>query len=267
MPGTYRAFFVIYSVFAVLHLGYDTRALSGRPVTPVRPRVDRDTPRISNLGLASVDTKLFVLSPGSKSVCDAQEAPVSGHLPITRSISAIRSDRKRQELVLSLIRYRWKDLGYEIVFLGPRSGYRAMTLSDRRRIEIYARPGDSPMALAYDVAHELGHAFDLEFNNYERRGQWRKMRGISLDTPWFGCNRCPDYSTPAGDFAETFALLLLGPGNYHSLIAPQPTREQAAELAAFCHLESVRYSDIWHGPFLDADPKPASLSRRTLSDQ
>jgi hypothetical protein len=143
------------------------------------------------------------------------------------------SERLRRE-VLALIRFPWKKLGYEIAFMGPRPGYRAMTIADKRRIEIYNRPGDSRLVTAYDLAHELGHAVDLDNNTPERRSRWRELRGINPEAAWFGCNRCPDYNTPAGDFAETFAFLLLGPGNYHSRMALPPTSDQISELAAFC---------------------------------
>jgi hypothetical protein len=148
-----------------------------------------------------------------------------------------REFASRPKAVLGLIHYPWEQLGYSVVFLAPRPGFRAMTISDRHRIEVYMRSGDQPIDLAYDLAHELGHAFDLEHNDPERRTLWCKMRGIDPATPWFGCNRCPDYDTPAGDFAETFAFLLLGPGNYHSRMAPQPSREQVTQLAAFCRID------------------------------
>ena len=95
--------------------------------------------------------------------------------------SAAGHDRKSERLrkkVLGLIRFPWQKLGYDIVFLGPRPGYRAMTISDKRRIEIYNRPGDSPLLTAYDLAHELGHAFDLDNNTSARRNRWRELRGI-----------------------------------------------------------------------------------------
>jgi hypothetical protein len=149
---------------------------------------------------------------------------------------------KRRRAVLALIRYPWKGLGFHIVFKGARLGYRAMTLTAKHRIEVYLRPGDDVTQQAYDVAHELGHAFDLKNNDEERRRKWREMRGIELSTPWFGCDACPDYGTPAGDFAETFAFLLLGPGNFHSVIAPLPTADQIPELAAFCQIEHVSES-------------------------
>lgn len=145
--------------------------------------------------------------------------------------------QRRREQVLALIHYPWEKLGYEVVFLDARPGYRAMTISDKKRIEVYARPGDDAQLLAFDLAHELGHAYDLEHNDGARRDRWRQMRGIDASVPWFGCNRCPDYQTPAGDFAETFALLLLGPQNYHSRIALPPTREEIPLLAEFCGID------------------------------
>ena len=170
-----------------------------------------------------------------------------------------RPDSERlRKAVLGLIRFPWQKLGYEIVFLGPRPGYRAMTISDRRRIEIYNRPGDSPLLTAFDLAHELGHAFDLDHNTPERRSRWRELRGIDPEEAWFGCNRCPDYNTPAGDFAETFAFLLLGPGNYHSRMALPPTKDEIPALAAFCKIKRSKRV-----------PQPRSLMARAgtgLSD-
>jgi hypothetical protein len=151
-------------------------------------------------------------------------------------------EKDRKQAVLALIRYPWEDLGFSIVFMGSRLGYRAMTLTARRRIEVYARPGDGLIQQAYDLAHELGHAYDLKNNNEERRLKWRELRGIDSSIPWFGCDACPDYATPAGDFAETFAFLLLGPGNFHSVMAPVPTASRIPELAAFCHIEHLSES-------------------------
>src|SRR5262245_41975134 len=139
----------------------------------------------------------------------------------------------RNNEALGLISFPWQQLQYKIVFLAPRPGLRAMIFPADRRIEVYARPSDDSRLIAYDIAHELGHAFDMTFNTATTRKQWMKMRGINPNTPWFGCNRCSDFKTPAGDFAETFALLLLGPGNFSGKIALPPTVEQLPELKTF----------------------------------
>jgi hypothetical protein len=139
----------------------------------------------------------------------------------------------RPEAALGLIQIPWQELGYEIVFMPPRPGFRAMTLPKRQRIEIYARPQDDLELLAYDIAHEIGHAIDMTFNTAETRRQWMRLRGINPETAWFGCNRCSDYNTPAGDFAETFALLVCGPKYFRGRIAARPSREQIPALVRF----------------------------------
>jgi hypothetical protein len=152
--------------------------------------------------------------------------------------------------VLNLIHYPWEKLGYDVVFMSARPGFRAMTISDRRRIEIYMRAGEGPLDVAYDLAHELGHAFDLEYNDASRRAAYCVLRGIDPQTPWFGCNRCPDYDTPAGDFAETFAFLLLGPGNFHSRMSPPPALDTIPQLADFCKIEL----GVWYAQMIKAGP-------------
>src|SRR6185369_8418290 len=118
-------------------------------------------------------------------------------------------------------------------FKGPRPGYRAMTMPAQRLIEVYLRPEDEPPLVAYDIAHELGHVIDVTFNTANTRKEWMKLRGINPETPWFGCSRCSDYNTPAGDFAETFALYLRGPQYFKSRIAARPTEAQLSDLSKF----------------------------------
>jgi hypothetical protein len=60
-----------------------------------------------------------------------------------------------------------------------------------------------------------------------------RLRGINPDTAWFGCDRCSDYNTPAGDFAETFALVLCGPKYFRGRIAGKPTPEQISSIVQF----------------------------------
>jgi hypothetical protein len=136
------------------------------------------------------------------------------------------------ESALSLIQIPWQKLGYEIVFMPPRAGFRAMTLPAKHRIEIYARPQDDLGLLAHDIAHEIGHAIDLIHNTAETRRKWMVARGIKPSTKWFGCDRCSDYNTPSGDFAETFALLLAGPKYFRGRIAPRPSDAQIPALIA-----------------------------------
>jgi hypothetical protein len=139
----------------------------------------------------------------------------------------------RPESVLEMLPIQWQKLGYEIVFMPPRIGFRAMTFPAQHRIEVYARPQDNLDLQAYDIAHELGHAIDVTYNTAETRKQWMESRRIDPSTPWFGCDRCTDYSTPAGDFAETFAMFLCGPKYFRGRIAARPTSEEMTILSQF----------------------------------
>lgn len=205
---------------------------------PAPPGPARDLPRRIDI-LSAPSPKLIgsrAAAPGFAPDPDIPSPAVATTVPPPAALLEGPLE-KRRNAVLALIDYPWKELGYKIEFLGPRPGYRAMTISDKRRIEVYVRPSDSVQSQAFDLAHEIGHAFDLQRNNAERRRKWRQLRGIDPGTPWFGCNRCPDYATPAGDFAETFAFLLLGPGNYHSRLGQPPTPAQITGLAEFCRIE------------------------------
>lgn len=110
---------------------------------------------------------------------------------------------------LDLIPYPWRELGFDIVWLGPRDGWRALIRPAQGRIEVYARPGEPVESLAVDIAHEIGHAVDVVHGTGAGRARWRELRGIPPGLPWFGCSGCPDLATPAGDYAEVFAYDLL----------------------------------------------------------
>jgi len=147
--------------------------------------------------------------------------------------AAILGAPSRQEAVLALIPFRWQQLKYDIVFMPPRTGVRAMIFSGDHRIEVYARPQDDNGLVAYDIAHELGHAIDLTYNNDETRKKWMQLRGIDPSTSWFGCDRCSDYATPAGDFAESFASIVFGSKQFKGRIAPAPTSDQIPAMLSF----------------------------------
>jgi hypothetical protein len=139
----------------------------------------------------------------------------------------------QSQAALALIPFNWQQLHYEVVFLGPKKGFRAMTFAKKHLIEVYLRPQDDSRLIAYDIAHELGHAIDFTYNTSETRRKWMELRGIDPNTPWFGRDGKSDYETPAGDFAETFALLVCGPKYFQGRIAAPPPAAQVPELKAF----------------------------------
>ncbi len=131
---------------------------------------------------------------------------------------------------LSQISYPWQQLGYQIVFLGPRPDLMGQTIFDEHRIEIYLRSGESQLMVAHVIAHEIGHAVDVAYNTSERRQQWLNLRGASTSQPWFGCETCDDFSSPAGDYAETFSFWQVGPSADFSHLAPPPSPDQLRQL-------------------------------------
>jgi hypothetical protein len=219
---------VCFAFLAGILFPWNTQPSKNEAVSAFLTRADQN--QICENGLADDDDNCVAAPDQAKGI-------TPDPIPMERIESRPNFDKNRKEAVLSLIHFPWEDLGFKVVFKGSRPGYRAMTLTGRQRIEIYVRPGEDAMMQAFDLAHEFGHAYDLKYNDDARRRKWCELRGINPNTPWFGCDACPDYGTPAGDFAETFAYLLLGPGSYHSTMAPQPKANQIVELAEFCKIE------------------------------
>jgi hypothetical protein len=131
---------------------------------------------------------------------------------------------------LSQISYPWQQLGYQIAFLGPRPDLMGQTIFDQHRIEIYLREGESKLMVAHVIAHEIGHAADVAYNTPERRQQWLHLRGASTSESWFGCDGCDDFSSPAGDYAETFSFWQVGRDADFSQLAPPPSADQLRQL-------------------------------------
>lgn len=120
-----------------------------------------------------------------------------------------------------------------IAFRGARSDVLGMAEPNARRIEVYVRScaAQSDALLLHVVAHELGHLVDAIRMDDDLRARWKAARGIPASTPWFGCSRCRDFATPAGDFAETYAQWQRRATTNRSQLAPAPSRAQLAVLA------------------------------------
>lgn len=148
-------------------------------------------------------------------------------LAVIPGVPAAADDRPAQigNAALDQLSYPWQDLDWDIVFLPGRPGYLGLAIGPERRLEIYVRPHHSVTDVAHTLAHELGHAVDLTYGTEYRRSEYRRMRELSPDADWFGCDSCSDYATPAGDFAEVFEYWLLGGGDYRSRLAGPPGPE------------------------------------------
>ena len=133
---------------------------------------------------------------------------------------------------MALIEFPWRRTlpRWSIAFLPARVGLRGLTRVDDRRIEIYVRDADSATSLARVVAHELGHAVDVELNSSGDRERWRAVRGAPASVSWWPGNAVSDFDTLAGDFAEAFATMLTGSVSL-SRVAPVPGPAALAVLA------------------------------------
>lgn len=140
--------------------------------------------------------------------------------------------QRKGEAALAQVTFPWQALGFQIKFMAAKSGYRAGMFPYEKLIEVYVRDSLTVDEIALDVAHELGHAFDWVRLDEPSRATFKQIRGYA-DRPggWFACSRCTDFSTPAGDLAETFAYWVLGGRvGFRGQIAPAPSAEQLALL-------------------------------------
>lgn len=147
------------------------------------------------------------------------------------------------QAALEMIDYPVDSLGWEVRFLPGRAGVLGLAIGPKRRIEIYVRAEHGVSDVAHTLAHEIGHAVDLNYGTDYRRQEYRRLRGFSPDSKWFGCDECTDYATPAGDFAEVFEYWLLGWGDYRSQLAGPPdetTLEYISTLFVRPYYPSVR---------------------------
>jgi hypothetical protein len=153
---------------------------------------------------------------------------------VTQAAPAPSNDpQARGEQALARINYPWQKFGYTISFEPGQPTYLGLTDSGTRVVHIYVRNNESLDTLARTIGHELGHVLDFTMTSDDERSQYIAIRGINatVDT-WYGCNACEDYSTAAGDWAETFQYWLFGPGQYFSKMGPPPDANQLAQLGA-----------------------------------
>lgn len=135
-----------------------------------------------------------------------------------------KTPEQRGQAALAKIDYPWAERlpEWEISFHPEQSGVYGYTLVKEERIEIYVRDDQSDDLLAHVVAHEIGHAVDITYNDGDERDIWLETRGIQ-GSVWWPQSGASDFSTGAGDFAESFAAWQVGPDLFRSNLAPAPT--------------------------------------------
>ncbi len=195
--GTLR---VAATLTVVCGLGYST-IIAAETVESPRARVVE----------AIIDTKALA------AVSDFDEIPAG--VPSGQTIP-----RTRGEAALAEFTYDWATglPGWEISFHPGRAGVLGYTFVQERRIEVYVRDEMSDGLLAHVIAHEIGHAIDVTHNSGDDRRRWQELRGIG-DEPWWPGNGATDFSTGAGDFAESFAAWQVGDDSFRSKLADPPS--------------------------------------------
>lgn len=210
-------------------------AAGGAQPTVVAPRAGAALPR-------PVPALLPYVAAGAEPVVTG---PVTGAAPqaiaARREVHASRgasrarrgslSPQERGRAALRALAYDPADLGYRVRFLPYRGNVLGTTHRLDRVITVYVQRGQSELTLRTTIAHELGHALDVVHGDRARREAYRQVRRLPAG-PWFPCNRCNDFASPAGDFAEVFAVwLLAGPGDFRGRLAGPPSTAQLRELA------------------------------------
>lgn len=224
------------ALFGVLAVGGLAVANTVEPAESVAPAsAEAPTPAVAARDAGPVPTTTSAPSTTSTTV-----APTTTLPPTTTTTLPVFDpddrepgwEQRRGEAALARIAFDPAALGWEIRFLPERPGYYGMTYRSEQRIDIWVRPDQSLDLLTHVVAHEMGHAVDLTWNDDARRNEYLQLRGLGSRS-WFTCDGCTDFSTPAGDFAEVFAYWAVGQTDFRSTLGPPPSPEQYPQLERF----------------------------------
>lgn len=184
-------------------------------------RSSRSADPLGLLCALSVLVVALLLATTERSAQSAPVTPLAATIADNQATAPIAENRPEHELAgsaaLSLVGWDTASLDYTIEFHRPRTQVRALTFPYERRIEVYVRPGDTVEGLAHVIAHEIGHAIDVEHNDPDERRTWLTSRGLSPEYPWWPGSGLNDFATGAGDFAECFAVWRMGDSSHSEL--------------------------------------------------
>jgi hypothetical protein len=219
-----------------------------------------DLPWLTDDGLVQPEPVAEGLPAEQPAVFEAAEPAPAGPVeaaapaPVGAASAPTPELEERGRAALDALHYPWRELGYSIRFEPWRGGnLLGLTDSGSRTITMFVRPGQSDESLRVTLAHEVGHALDFVTGGDAQRRRYLELRGLSPDTPWYPCDGCSDYASPAGDWAEVFALWLMGPGDFRSQLAGPPDAATLERLQPLFAPPSYRRS----APAAPAAPAPA----------
>jgi hypothetical protein len=179
------------------------RAVVRKPVVPAPPVVVRRTARVATRTVTPVPA----FTP-----LEAQRRGAAAYASLGRRLPA----------------------GWVMRFEVYRGTYQGLADSGRKVVTIWVRSADNQPRLRITIAHEMGHVLDYTTLTAHDKGRYLSLRGRSGSTArWYPGNGTSDYASPAGDFAEVYALHLAGGGDFRSTFAPQPSSSQLGALCRF----------------------------------
>jgi hypothetical protein len=187
---------------------------------------------LGSVGFGDSAASAKTLRPATKSKSPQIDTALSITAETAVEVDGI--DRKRVDDAMALISLDWKHLyaGWTIRFRPARKGFLAVTLVQQKRVDVYVRKDRTSVGIAHDVAHELGHVTDVSFLDETNRLRFLEIRGLPAQTPWWTCNSCGDMQVGAGDFAESFAMLIAPKFKYYSELGTVPDNDQLVGMRA-----------------------------------
>lgn len=121
--------------------------------------------------------------------------------------------------------------GWSIRFSLRQGSYQGLSSTGTRTVTIWARSSDTRQELRIIIAHELGHVLDFTTLTKADKHRYLELRDRgSFNGAWYPANGTSDYASPAGDFAEVYALWLAGPGDFRSTFAARPSSTRLAQI-------------------------------------
>ncbi len=166
------------------------------------PNAADDTDALASAGSSLNDSATAAVSAAPSEVAPPEAAT---------SAEGTVSPEEIGRLAEAELPFAWQELvpGWTITYQGENPSFRGLTYPYEKTIEMFVRPGDTPESVAGILAHELAHAFDVDYMNDDDRAEWLEARGID-DAPWWPDAYARDFQSGAGDFAESFAYWAVG---------------------------------------------------------
>ncbi|MCB9388173.1 MAG: hypothetical protein H6512_00850 [Acidimicrobiia bacterium] len=206
-------------------------------VASSQPEVDQDIP--------VVQVTVPAQAPVSTTPPAAPPVPTPTTTPVTvpqttapASPTARSGGQTPQQVVdqaLTLINYPWQTLGVRIDAYGPNPSLAGEAFTDH--IDIYVSPDQTVADVAWIIAHEMGHVVDYRYNDTARRAEYLSLRGVgglSADyQSWTGGGPGTTRAAASEDYADVFAIYLMGNLNWTSSLAPRTSQAEAQTFERF----------------------------------